>query len=68
METQRKITVSSVLSEGIGLGLKNAPSLLGAVILWLLTIWIPYINVGTTIAIQTIPIELRACLNFKVYH
>lgn len=58
METQRKITVSSVLSEGIGLGLKNAPSLLGAVILWLLTIWIPYINVGTTIAIQTIPIEL----------
>ena len=58
MEAQRKISVSSVLSEGVGLGLKNAPSLLGAVILWLLTIWVPYINVGTTIAIQTIPIEL----------
>ena len=58
MESQRKISVSSVLSEGVGLGLKNAPSLLGAVILWLLTIWVPYINVGTTIAIQTIPIEL----------
>ena len=58
MEAQRKISVVSVLSEGVGLGLKNAPSLLGAVILWLLTIWVPYINVGTTIAIQTIPIEL----------
>ena len=58
METRRKISVGGVLSEGIGLGLKNAPSLLGAVILWLLTSWIPYINVGTTIAIQTIPIEL----------
>lgn len=53
-----KITFPGVLSEGIGIGLKNAPSLLGAVILWLLTIWIPYLNVGTTIAIASIPIAL----------
>ena len=26
--------------------------------LWLLTIWVPYINVGTTIAINMLPIEL----------
>lgn len=32
--------------------------MLGATILWLLTIWIPYLNVGTTIAMTTIPIEL----------
>lgn len=58
MDTQRKITVMGVISEGIGIGIKNAVSMLGATILWLLTIWIPYLNVGTTIAMTTIPIEL----------
>lgn len=58
METHKKITVTGVLSEGIGLGIKNAVSMLGATVLWLLTIWIPYLNVGTTIAMNTIPIEL----------
>lgn len=47
MDAQRKITVAGVISEGIGLGIKNAISMLGATILWLLTIWIPYLNVGT---------------------
>lgn len=56
METHKKITVTGVLSEGIGLGIKNAVSMLGATVLWLLTIWIPYLNVGTTIAMNTIPI------------
>lgn len=58
MEGLRKITVGGVLSEGISIGIKNALSMLGATVLWLLTIWIPYLNVGTTIAITTIPIEL----------
>ena len=58
MEANRKITVLGVIQEGVGLGLKNVLSLIGAVILWILTIWIPYLNVGTTIAISTIPIEL----------
>ena len=58
METHKKITVTGVPSEGIGLGIKNAVSMLGATVLWLLTIWIPYLNVGTTIAMNTIPIEL----------
>ena len=53
-----KLSFSGVLSEGIGIGLKNAPSLLGALILWVITIWIPYINVGTTIAISSIPVAL----------
>ena len=54
----KKITVFGVIQDGIGIGLKNALSLLGAVILWMLTFWIPYINVGTTIAMASIPIEL----------
>lgn len=39
-------------------GMKNLPSILGAVILWVLTCWIPYINVGTTIAICSLPLEI----------
>ncbi len=58
MNNQPKITVSSVLSEGTSLGIKNVPSLIGACLLWILTFWIPYINVGTTIAMYSIPVEL----------
>ena len=32
MDAQRKITVAGVISEGIGLGIKNAISMLGATI------------------------------------
>lgn len=55
---ENKISVVQVLQEGFGIGLKNAASIVGAVVLWLITIWIPYLNVGTTIAISTVPIEL----------
>jgi hypothetical protein len=48
----------TVLKEGFGYGTKNIPSLLGAIVLWLVTIWIPYVNVGTTIAICTLPLQL----------
>lgn len=57
MET-KKIDVIEAVKTSITWGLKNILSLLGAVVLWILTIWIPYLNVGTTIAIITIPIEL----------
>jgi len=55
---EKKITVSSILSNGFTIGIQNAASLLGAIILWILTIWIPYINIGTTIAISALPIEM----------
>ena len=54
----RKLSVSSVIQEGFAVGLKNVLSLIGASILWILTIWIPYINVGTTIAMCSIPVAL----------
>lgn len=54
---EKKLDFGSVLSQGFLVGMKNLPSLLGAIVLWLLTIWIPYVNVGTTIAIMTIPIK-----------
>ena len=54
----RKLTFSDVLSEGFSIGVKNALSLIAVLLLWILTIWIPYINVGTTIAVCSIPVEL----------
>ncbi len=55
---EQKITFQGVLSEGFALGLKNVVPLILTYLLWIITIWIPYINVGTTIAISTIPLEL----------
>jgi hypothetical protein len=45
------ITFGAILSNALKMGLKNAPSILGAVVLWALTCWIPYLNVGTTIGL-----------------
>ena len=57
MET-KKLDFSTTLKDAISIGLKNAPSAIAAVILWLITIWVPYINVGTTIAITLLPTQL----------
>ena len=55
---EKKLTIEGILKEGVAIGLKNFLSILGAIVLWLLTIWIPYINVGTTIAIAMLPMGL----------
>jgi hypothetical protein len=55
---ERKFTFSDALSNAYQIGIKNILSLIGAFILWILTIWIPYINVGTTIAMATLPASL----------
>ena len=49
---EKKITIGSMFSEGIGMGLKNALPIIVNTILWVLTIWIPYLNVGTTIGLM----------------
>lgn len=46
------------LQDAFVLGVKNAPSIFAAYLLWLVTLWIPYINVGTTIALTLLPVEL----------
>ncbi|MDR0756794.1 MAG: hypothetical protein LBF85_03000 [Tannerella sp.] len=58
MNARKKLDYVTVLSEGFRYGMKNVPSLLGALVLWIVTIWIPYVNVGTTIAICTLPLLL----------
>jgi len=52
------ISIGSIVSEGFKLGFKNIASLIGAVFLWIITIWIPYINVGTTIGLLSIVIAM----------
>ena len=49
------MTVNTILKDGLGLGLKNFMPLVAVVILYTLTCWIPYLNVGTTIALVSLP-------------
>ena len=46
-----KLDIMKTIREGIQYGLKNFLPLLLMVVLYLLTIWIPYLNVGTTIGL-----------------
>ena len=39
-------------------GLKNLPAVIAAVVLWALTFWIPYLNVGTTIGLAMLPLSM----------
>ncbi len=57
MET-KKLDFAETFRDALAIGMKNAPSIIAAVALWLVTIWIPYLNVGTTIAISLLPTEL----------
>ena len=54
----KKLDIVQVFTDGIGLALKNFVSLLLATVLYVITAWIPYFNVGTTIAMASIPVEL----------
>lgn len=54
----KKLNFLQTLQEALAIGIKNAPSIVGAIALWLVTIWIPYINIGTTIAVCLLPLEL----------
>ena len=47
-----------VIKEGTGIGLKNFLSIFLAIILFILTCWIPYINAGTVVALYNLPIVL----------
>ena len=46
-------TIVSIIQVGIQRGLKNLVPVLVNTVLWIVTIWIPYLNVGTTIGLWT---------------
>lgn len=41
----KKLDFGETLKDSVAIGVKNAPSVIAAVALWLITIWIPYLNV-----------------------
>lgn len=78
MET-KKLNITQTIKDGVQYGLKNFFPLLLMVILYVVTIWIPYLNVGTTIGIykavikvgrgETIdPTDIFSKENFKNLH
>ena len=57
MET-KKLDFAQTLRDAIYIGVKSAPSIIAALVLFLITIWIPYLNIGTFIAITLLPTQL----------
>ena len=54
----KKLNIIATIKDGIAIGLVNFLSLILVTVLYLLTIWIPYLNVGTTIAMSSLPAEM----------
>jgi uncharacterized membrane protein len=48
-----KFSVDGTIREGFSIGIKNVGSIIVNAILYILTIWIPYLNAGTTIGMTT---------------
>lgn len=53
-----KLPFKDTFAESFRLGFKNFLPVLGVIVLYILTIWIPYINIGTTIAVEALPLKL----------
>ena len=49
--TIQKLDIIATIKEGITIGVSNMVPIFVNVLLWGLTIWIPYLNVGTTIGL-----------------
>ena len=52
------LTIKNIITNSFMIANNNFRVILGASILWLLTIWIPYLNVGTTIGMWALVVEL----------
>jgi hypothetical protein len=55
---ENQLTIGDTLSNAFKIGLSNFISLILCLILWIVTLWIPYLNVGTTIAMASLPVAL----------
>jgi hypothetical protein len=58
MIMDKKLNIMATIKDGLSIALINFLSLILVTVLYLVTIWIPYINVGTTIAMCSLPAEL----------
>ena len=55
---EKRLLFTDVIKAGVTLGAKNILPLILATILYIITIWIPYLNVGTTIGMYKLIIAL----------
>ncbi len=62
---EKNLTIESIIRNGMAIGLKNFVNLLLSGILYILTFWIPYLNVGTTIAMATLPMKMSKGESFS---
>ena len=62
MEKQ-KLRFGATFREGLVYAGRNFFPLLGCILLYFLTIWIPYLNIGTMIAMTLLPVQMSGkCL------
>ncbi|MBQ7530522.1 MAG: hypothetical protein IJT12_02295 [Paludibacteraceae bacterium] len=54
----KKLDVMATIKDGFAIALVNYVSLILTAVLYVLTVWIPYLNVGTTIAMASLPAEM----------
>ena len=54
----KKLNIIATIKDGLAIALVNYLSLVAAAALYVITIWIPYLNVGTTIAMCSLPAEM----------
>lgn len=54
----QKLNIIATIKDGVAIALVNYLSLVVTAALYLLTVWIPYVNVGTTIAMCSLPAEM----------
>ena len=52
------LTIGGIIAAAFRIGTTNASTIIGAGLLWVLTLWIPYLNVGTTIALLHMIVKL----------
>lgn len=58
LQTRRILDFGQTLRDTFVDGWHHALPIIGCYLLWIVTIWIPYINIGTTIAIMMLPVEM----------
>ena len=54
----KKLNIMATIKDGLAIALVNFLSLILVTVLYLVTIWVPYLNVGTTIAMCSLPAEM----------
>lgn len=53
-----ELQVGDIINNAFKIGFANLGAIIGAIFLWLITIWIPYINIGTTIGLYGLVVTL----------